>query len=81
MFFTLDFMMKSCQESQIVSGDNHFDQTVKAEKLEVQPETKINDIQYSDVVFKENANRDIEGFKHAPNLKGAYSARLVNNVG
>lgn len=74
-------MLKKCESSQSLSGPFQFKNALKmAEEVQLQPETTVNSIKFSDIVLKDSENREIKGVKHAPFVTGSFSTDFVNDV-
>ncbi len=74
-------MLKNCESSQTLTGPFQFNHDLKmVEEIELKPETTVNSIQFSDIVLKDSANREIKGVKHAPFVTGSFSTDFVNDV-
>jgi len=48
--------------------------------IQLGPSSTVNEVPFSHIVMKDDRHKDISGYKHAPHIRGDFSADNVNDV-
>ncbi|CAL8142633.1 unnamed protein product [Orchesella dallaii] len=77
------FINTACikRDSQTILGIQQFDKSLTMGKsIRLESLATVNNIPFSHIVMKDDIKREISGYKHAPHVKGDFSADQVNDV-
>ncbi|ODM97789.1 Thrombospondin-type laminin G domain and EAR repeat-containing protein [Orchesella cincta] len=77
------FIRTSCtkQDIQAIMGVHQFEKSLTVDNnIQLGLSTTVNNIPFSHIVMKDDMQRQISGYKHAPHIKGDFVVDNVNDV-